>query len=219
MRDQGVLAYWFDLLPEVQLEWADWYIRDHMPSRLGATFTGARCFRAVSGKPEFMALYETPTPEALISPEYLSLLRNASEGDKRRRGWYQGTTRGCCRKLADVGFGQGGVVGSVRFSPKASASAVNQVGAELAKELARIDRIGRVAFLEADPVIRAKMDEARVTGHSDGAADRILVIECSAEQDVTNAVEQLKSLPAWSELVEPTTLVIASYRLLYAIAK
>src|SRR3974390_3544005 len=107
MRGQGVLAYWFDLIPEVQHEWTDWYIRDHMPSRLGATFTGARCFRAVSGKPEFMALYETATIGALISPEYLSLLRNASEGDRLRRAWYQRTIRGCCRKIADVGYGQG----------------------------------------------------------------------------------------------------------------
>jgi len=218
MKSIGVLAYWFGLLPSVQLEWADWYIRDHMPSRLGATFTGARCFRAVSGEPEFMALYETWTPEALTSNDYLALLRNASEGDKRRRSWYQNTTRACCRKLADVGNGQGGIVASIRFSsvPEAMAS---EVATGIVTELARIERVGRVAWLEADPMIRARMDEARVTGHDDDAADQILLVECSAESDAHNAVAKLTSMPTWPRLVDPASVSIANYRLLYSIAK
>ena len=218
MMGQGVLAYWFDLLPEKQAEWADWYIRDHMPSRLGATFTGARCFRAVTGKPEFMALYEAESAEALISPEYLALLRNAPEGDRKRRGWYKNTMRGTCRKIEDVGYGQGGIVGTVRFSPKPATDA-NAIGAAVAADLAKIERVGRVAFLEADAKVRAKMDEARVTGHDDTSADKIICVECSSEADFNASLEQLKQMPSWTGLADPKSVDIGCYRLLYAIGK
>lgn len=219
MKGQGVLAYWFNLSPEIQPEWADWYIRDHMPSRLGATFTGARCFRALIGKPEFMALYEADSAEALISPEYLALLRNASEGDRKRRGWYKNTVRGTCRKLADIGYGQGGMVGSVRFTPKAGVADANTRGAAIAGKLASIERVGRVAFIECDAGVRAKMDEARVTGHEDGSADRFFCIECSAQRDFEAAVAALKLMPEWSTLAEPSSVDIGCYQLLYAIGK
>lgn len=219
MKGEGVLAYWFDLLSDKQSEWADWYIRDHMPSRLGATFTGARCFRAISGKPEFMALYEAESAEALIAPEYLALLRNAPEGDRQRRGWYKNTVRGTCRKLADVGYGQGGIVGTVRFSPKPAAADANAQGIALAKQLAEIERVGRVAFIESDPKIRATMDGARVTGHDDGSIDRFLCIECSAQGDFEAALGGLRQMPAWTALADPASVDIGCYRLLYAIGK
>jgi hypothetical protein len=219
MKGGGVLAYWFDLNPSVQQEWADWYIRDHMPSRVNATFTGARCFRAVSGQPGFMALYDTPSPEALIAPDYLALLSRVSDGDRAKRGWYEGTIRGCCRKLADFGFGQGGFVGSVRFSARPSAGEANAIAATLAERLAKIERIGRASLLEADPAIRAKMDQARVNGQSDGAADKILTVECSSPDDVQNALTQLAAMPGWREIAEPASVIIGCYQLLYSIAK
>jgi hypothetical protein len=58
-----------------------------------------------------------------------------------------------------------------------------------------------------------------VTGHSDAATDRIMIVECPSEQDVTDAAARLKNMPAWMELAEPTTMIIAFYRLLYSIAK
>ena len=39
----GVLAYWFEIAPQVRGEWLHWYMHDHMPSRVGTTF--------VSGQP------------------------------------------------------------------------------------------------------------------------------------------------------------------------
>lgn len=220
MSARGLLAYWFDLAPECQAEWADWYIRDHMPSRLGATFTAARCLRSSSAEPQFMALYETPTPEQLIAPDYLALLRNASDGDRRRRRWYEHTVRGCCRVLADHGHGRGGVVCSIRYSPRVGAGAMaDQVGAGLAADLAGLARIGRATHLVADAAIRAKMDEARVTGHDDRAADRLLLIECSSDADAERALQHLHSDVRWREHADGPSIAIGTYRLLYAIAR
>jgi hypothetical protein len=73
--------------------------------------------------------------------------------------------------------------------------------------------------LEADATIRAKMDEARVTGHSDAAADRILTVECSSERDVAAAVAQLQDAQAWKDLADPETIKFTCYQLLYSIAK
>jgi len=217
MEREGVLAYWFNLAPEIQREWADWYIRDHMPSRLGATFTGARCLQATSGNGKFMALYTTETPEALISPSYLSLLQNVSDDDRRRRGWYTDTVRGCCRKLEDVGYGHGGIVGSVRFSLREK-SALGNIG-EFVKSVASIAPIGRVTYLSADSAIRAKLDAARITGLTDGAADLILLVEGPTEEDVDAAVDRALAMPLWTGSVDPATVKRETYRVLYSIAK
>jgi hypothetical protein len=93
MKSQGALVYWFDLAPDIDDKWVDWYIRDHMPSRVGATFSAAHCFRAVGAKSAFLALYEAETAEALLAPEYLAMLRKPSMDDRLRRGWYLNTVR------------------------------------------------------------------------------------------------------------------------------
>ena len=38
MSEKGALAYWFDIAPEVRELWLDWYLSDHMPSRVGTVF-------------------------------------------------------------------------------------------------------------------------------------------------------------------------------------
>lgn len=219
MIGEGVLAYWFRLEPENHPEWIDWYIRDHMPSRLGTTFTGARCFQLADGSPWFMALYATPSAEALIAPAYLELLRGASEGDMRRRGWYLETTRGCCRKTADEGYGSGGVVGCIRYERTGDDEQAAGHFAAIAAALQAVNGIGRVFCMDADPAIRAKMDEARVTGHDDASADRAVVVECSSEADVEAAFARLEQMPEWAAVAEPTSVRRETYRLLYAIAK
>lgn len=220
MAGEGTLSYWFRLEPKNHGEWIDWYIRDHMPSRLTTTFTGARCFQRVDGSPFFMALYTTLTPEALVAPEYLDLLRSASEDDKRRRAWYQDTMRGCLRKSADAGYGSGGIVGCVRYSVKeAGTQNPDKTLSAIAGTLQKVDGIGRVTCLKADPEIRRTMDGARVTGHDDLSVDRVILVECSAENDLRAAFDTLEALPDWKSLTGDVPKVTEAYRLLYEVSR
>ena len=84
--ETGALIYWFDIRPEIVQDWLDWYLRDHMPSRVGSTFTTGRCFEAIDAPSSHMVLFETSSPEALLAPDYLKLLGTVSDDDRKRRG-------------------------------------------------------------------------------------------------------------------------------------
>ena len=79
MSETGALAYWFDIAPEIRREWLDWYLTDHMPSRVGTAFVTGRCYEAIDATASHMVLFETPTPEDLLAPSYLALLRQVSQ--------------------------------------------------------------------------------------------------------------------------------------------
>jgi len=220
MTSAGVLAYWFDLPREKVPEWAEWYIRDHMPSRVGATFSGARCFRAVKGTPEYVALYTTETVEALLAPDYLALLSQVSPDDRRRRAFYTNTIRATCRVRASFGHGQGGIVGTIRVASRSGEPRLGErIIADIAPQLARSERIGAVQVLEMDRSVRARMDAARVTGHDDGLLDWVVCVEGAREEDFSAAIDSLDGLPAWRELADEGSTDIGCYRMLYAVAR
>jgi len=220
MKSQGALVYWFDLAPEMIDEWVEWYIRDHMPSRVGATFSAAHCFRAVGSKPAFLAHYEAETAEALLAPEYLALLRKPSTDDRLRRGWYLNTVRATCRVCASLGHGQGGVAATIRVSPPAASRLQirERLVDDVAPFLAQTRRVGAVQILEADNEIRTKMDEARVTGQADGSADWVIRVDAAREEDIAGAIARLNEFRAWKELGLMDTAILGSYRLLYSIS-
>jgi hypothetical protein len=220
MKSQGALVYWFDLAPEMIDEWVEWYIRDHMPSRVGATFSAAHCYRAVGSKPAFLAHYEAETAEALLAPGYLALLRKPSTDDRLRRGWYLNTVRATCRVCASLGHGQGGVAATIRVSPPAASRLQirERLVDDVAPFLAQTKRVGAVQILEADNEIRTKMDEARVTGQADGSADWVIRVDAAREEDIAGAIARLNEFRAWKELGLMDTAILGSYRLLYSIS-
>ena len=189
MSEKGALAYWFDIATEVRDEWLDWYLSDHMPSRVGTVFTAGRCYEAIDASRSHMVLFETPTPEDLLAPSYLALLQQVSDSDRQRRAWYSNTVRATCRTLAHPGNGLGGVLGVVRIQ----GSKVNQpdmgmiFSNEVLPVMLGLSCIGAVNVLCNDPYIRKRMDQVRVTGHQDGSTDWVLLIEAGNEKDIRRA--------------------------------
>jgi len=68
MSKKGALAYWFDIAPEVRELWLDWYLSDHMPSRVGTVFSAGRCYEAIDASSSHMVLFETPEAEDTAKP-------------------------------------------------------------------------------------------------------------------------------------------------------
>lgn len=221
MSEAGALAYWFDIAPEVTAEWLDWYQHDHMPSRVGTVFVSGRCYEALQASRSHMVLFETSTPDALLAPSYLALLKVVTPEDRQRRGWYTRTSRVTCRVPAREGRGIGGVLGVVRIA--GARAARDEISRCLAQQvlpsLARVPRIGSVWLLENDASIRARMDAARVTGHQDGSADWAVLIEAGHESDLVAALASLEQLPAWRALELGDAAVFDRYRLLYAMTQ
>lgn len=217
----GALAYWFDIAPAVVDEWLQWYLHDHMPSRVGTTFVSGRCYEAIHAASSHMVLFETGKPEELLAPSYLDLLRVVSPEDRQRRGWYSNTVRVTCRVPARQGSGTGSVLGVVRVAGATPQSA--DIAACLARDvvpaLAAAPRIGAVWLLENDPSIRERMDAVRVTGHQDRSADFAVLIEAGHAADLSAATARLDAVASWRALALGDAVLVDQYRLLYAMTK
>ncbi|MBK9609387.1 MAG: hypothetical protein IPO58_24350 [Betaproteobacteria bacterium] len=221
VNERGALAYWFDIAPEVREEWLDWYQHDHMPSRVGTTFVSGRCYEALHAAASHMVLFETTEPEALLAPSYMALLRQVSDADRQRRGWYSNTIRVTCRVSARIGKGTGSVLGVIRIAgAKAKAADVRRCLAdEVVPALARVPRIGAAWLIESDPALRARMDAVRVTGHQDGSADWAVLIEGGHESDIAGAMARLDDVASWRALGLGAAATLDRYRLLYTMSQ
>lgn len=219
--EAGALAYWFDIAASVVDEWLDWYLHDHMPSRVGSTFISGRGYEALQAPSSHMVLFETRTPEELLAPSYLALLKQVSPEDRQRRGWYSNAIRVTCRVRARVGRGTGGVLGVVRIGgARATTAAIEQcLVRDVVPVVAKMPRLGSVWLTQNDPSIRARMDSARVTGHKDGTADWALLIEAGHEADVASAMEALDQVATWRALELGAAAVCGRYRLLYTMTQ
>lgn len=187
--ETGALIYWFDIDAAIVEDWLHWYLRDHMPSRVGTTFTTGRCFEAIDGPTSHMVLFETTTPEALLAPGYLTLLGTVSDEDRKRRGWYSNTVRMTARVRSRMGTGIGSVLAVTRLDhaphhegPRAEAPE----NLPLAK-IASLPGVGSVWFAEHDASIRARMDQVRVTGHQDQSPYGAILIESARDTDAQQA--------------------------------
>lgn len=213
----GTLAYWFDIAPEVRGEWLDWYLHDHMPSRVGTTFITGRCYEAIRASRSHMVLFETATAGALLSPSYLALLKVVTPEDRQRRGWYANTIRVTCRVPARSGSGTGSVLGVVRVAGARAPSAelARCLAQEIVPLLARARGVGAVWLLQNDPGIRQRMDQVRLTGHQDGSADWAVLVEAGQAGDLDAALEPLQHNASWHALGLGEHAVVDRFRLLY----
>lgn len=221
MKETGALVYWFDIAPDVRGDWLDWYMRDHMPSRVGTAFIAGRCYEAISATASHMVLFETATPDLLLEPSYLKLLGTVSPEDAQRRGWYTNPVRTTARLHAKEGDGTGGVLGVIRITgTKASRADISQcLTKDVLPKLAGIPKIGAVWVIENDLDIRQKTDQARVTGHRDGSIDWAIFIEGGHSEDLTTAIARLAGVASWNALGLSTEAVIGQYRLLYTMVQ
>jgi hypothetical protein len=217
----GVLAYWFDVDPAVTGKWLDWYLHDHMPSRVGTTFVTGRCYEKIEASATHMVLFETTSPEALLAPAYLALLSQVTDEDRQRRAWYANTVRVTCRAAARIGRGTGSVLGVVRFSgaPATEDEVRRCLVQDVVPALARTPCIGAVWVVQNDPMLRARMDEVRVTGHQDGSADWAVFIEGGHDADLVSALASLADVASWRSLGLREIATTDRYRLLYTMTQ
>ncbi|MBU6189425.1 MAG: hypothetical protein KGR68_08915 [Betaproteobacteria bacterium] len=216
----GALIYWFDISPSMVDPWLDWYLRDHMPSRVGSTFTTGRCFEAIDGPASHMVLFETHTPEALLAPDYLKLLGTVSDEDRQRRGWYANTVRMTARVQTRVRAGMGSILAVTRFDPTTAddSAARDALDGLPVAAIAALAGVGSIWLADHDAKIRARMDAARVTGHQDRSPQHAIFIEAARDSDALQAQAMVaEHLRAHS----PRTVdavAMGRYRLLYAMA-
>ena len=71
---KGLLIVMMDIDPEVEEEFNRWYNEEHVPELMVIPgFLRARRFRAVEGKPRYLAMFDLESPDVLKSEAYLKL--------------------------------------------------------------------------------------------------------------------------------------------------
>lgn len=67
----GLLLVMTDIPAELDAEFNSWYDTEHVPERLAIPgFVSARRYRAVTGSPRYLALYELESPDVVETPAY-----------------------------------------------------------------------------------------------------------------------------------------------------
>lgn len=109
LAGQGLLGYWWDIPKDHLEDFYEWHNREHMPERLGnAGFRRGRRYIALEGKPAFMVLYETNSPEIIAGPEYLLRRKYRTPWSQRVGGMFENPFRTIYRVAFSLGLGQGG---------------------------------------------------------------------------------------------------------------
>ena len=119
----AVLAVWTDAKATAEADFNEWYNRQHVNERADVPgFLCGRRYRAISGRPRYMALYDTTGSDILSSAPYRKALNNPTDWTQRVMPGFQGLIRAVLDVETRVGRGYGATVASFRPRPGAEAS-------------------------------------------------------------------------------------------------
>lgn len=112
----GLLGVWCDCAPEAEAEWNRWYDNEHVPERAGISgFRNGRRYRAVSGRPRYLALYDLDSPSAMGADAYRARLDNPTPWTTAMMPQFRNFVRSVFTTQFEAGEGYGGVVATMRF--------------------------------------------------------------------------------------------------------
>ena len=119
----AVLTVWTDAKADAEADFNEWYNRQHVNERCDVPgFLSGRRYRAISGKPRYMALYDTTGSDVLSSAPYRKALNNPTDWTQEVMPGFQGLIRAVLDVETRVGRGYGVTVASFRPKPGAEAS-------------------------------------------------------------------------------------------------
>jgi len=174
---RAAIAMWWDISPEMKVEFEDWHSHEHLPERLAiAGFRRGSRWAAADGGPGFFVLYELDDHHTLSSPQYLERLNNPSPWSTQLMPHHRNMVRSLCRVIASEGAGMARAVLTLRLSPAAGTS--DRMRDFLVEQGRRIAaRAGTTAahLLRAEAPDIALTTEQRIRGGRDPSADWIFL--------------------------------------------
>ena len=87
IRRPGVLVAMFDIPEELEDEFNTWYDGEHIPEKVGRVpgFLRARRYKALDGRPNYLAIYDLEDVNVLSDPGYLATYRSGSPTTQRMK--------------------------------------------------------------------------------------------------------------------------------------
>jgi hypothetical protein len=212
MRGNGFLAIWSDIEPDRLTDYLHWLTREHTSERVRtAGFLGVRVFRALGIEAvRIFILYELEGPEVLRGSDYLSRLNAPTPWSQRIMPTLGNFIRGGGRSVASAGIGQGGVIGVLALEE------APQDGAELAAEIAALDRIAAVRVLDTDRAGTGVRTREKAMRSDDRSFGGLLVIEALDQNTLDDAFASLRErIPA--ALTPDSTVPALHYAQIFAL--
>jgi hypothetical protein len=121
----GALLIVNDVDSDADDELNRWYQEEHLPNRLAIPgFRRARRFRAIDGKPTYVAFYECDSVEVLHCNEYRDKVANPTASTRRILPRFRNVLRAACRQTLSIGGGIGGAAIVVQCKPMAGRNEV-----------------------------------------------------------------------------------------------
>ena len=98
---KAVLTVWTDAKTNAEADFNEWYNRQHVNERCDVPgFLSGRRYRAISGRPRYMALYDTVGSDILSSAPYRKALNNPTDWTHKVMPGFKGLVRA----ILDVEF-------------------------------------------------------------------------------------------------------------------
>ncbi len=117
---QGMLITFTEVAPEHEVEFNEWYNREHIDERVFMLgFRRARRYLAADAdaKVKYFATYETATVRDLCAPEYIARLGDQSDWSKKIMALFTHFDRLTVTCTVDLTHGFTGAAGLARFFP------------------------------------------------------------------------------------------------------
>lgn len=163
-----------------ETEFNAWYQGEHLADRLGVPgFLTARRYQASDSPQRYGAIYETQSPEVLLSPSYGALLRAPSPRTSAIMPYFQDVTRIIGRVAFKSAHGAGGAV-AVLFieAPGADDALARRIGERVAGHAVQgvVPEAVRVVVVVPDNV-GVDTPESKMRPTRDRRADVVLIAE------------------------------------------
>jgi hypothetical protein len=95
----GLLVVWTDIAAEYEVEFNEWYDKEHIPQLLGVPgFQTGRRYQAVEGK-KYMAIYQLADENVLKSDAFRAALENPTTWTRKIIPQFRDTRRGVFRQI------------------------------------------------------------------------------------------------------------------------
>lgn len=207
---------WTDIPAEREIEFNEWYNREHAPDRvLGiAGFIQARRFVAAEGAPQYAAWFDVAGPEVFRNEAYLAMRRTPDPRSQQFIPLFRNVIRFIGRPAADAvsvpGVAEGAWVRFTAFTTPAPSQDDARAWLAFATALTRQPGIVRARLFRAIPELLdgavRNMKGATREGlrGPDRLADALLMIEAVTERQLAAIEPELTAVlaarPDWARL-------------------
>ena len=211
----GILALWNDYETAVEEEYERWYMRQHLPERIGVPgFRFGRRYVRLAGDRKYFTFYETDSPDVLWSPEYMRRLEHPTNWTQRVMEGFHNTIRTVCRKEASVGTAMGCYAITFRsLGPSGlEAASIDVLAGRLVPELSARDGVCHTHFwVAAKEQTPPKTAETDIRG-TDDMLSWAVIIEVNFEEDAHQIADDGELLACLQKFSSGTELNIGIYR-------